>query len=107
MTSNSDGTFKGVSIYRTLKNADNVRDLSAKDTLTCMMKSAFFLFIPFLLMRLKKFAIPFQMIEFVFKSGTKKIILHSNTVFISPAVSLCLQKTTLLQITGGLQSDYS
>jgi hypothetical protein len=47
MTSDSDGTFKGVSIYRTLKNADNVRDLSAKDTLTCMMKSAFFSFHPF------------------------------------------------------------
>ena len=73
MTSDSDGTFKGVSIYRTLKNADNVRDLSAKDTLTCMMKSAFFfLFIPFLLMKLKNFAIPYQMMEFVFKSGTKE-----------------------------------
>ena len=71
MTSDSDGTFKGVSIYRTLKNADNVRDLSAKDTLTCMMKSAFF-FIAFLLMNLKNFPITFQMMEFVFKNGMKK-----------------------------------
>ena len=76
MTSDSDRTFKDVSIYRTLKNADNVRDLSAKDTLTCMMKSAFFLFILFLFMKLKKLAIPFQIMEFVFKSGTKKKILY-------------------------------
>ena len=76
MTSDSDRTFKGVSIYRTLKNADNVRDLSAKDTLTCMMKSAFFLFILFLFMKLKKLAIPFQIMEFVVKSGTEKKILY-------------------------------
>ena len=59
MTYDSDGTFKGVSIYRTLKNADNVRDLSAKDTLTCMMKSAFF-FIPFFAHEALKFGNSFS-----------------------------------------------
>ena len=73
MTSDSDGTFKGVSIYRTLKNADNVRDLSAKDTLTCMMKSAFLSFSSlFLLMKFKNFAIVFRMMDFFLNNRTKK-----------------------------------
>ena len=66
--------------------------LFTKDTLTCMMKSAFFSFLfLFLLMKLKNFAILFHMMEFVFRNGTKKNFLHSNPMFISPLVSLYLQ----------------
>ena len=31
--------------------------------------------------------------EFVFKNGMKKMILHLNSMFLSPLVGLCLQKT--------------